>query len=241
MSITKHVPNTITSLNLVFGLLSVIAALNGELFNAGIFIFIAAIMDFFDGFAARLLNAVTPIGKELDSLADMVSFGAAPGMIVYSMLLTNQTVLVFNGVNILPYFALLIPVLSALRLANFNIDTRQSDSFIGLPVPANASFIAAIAILLSKEVEIPNMLWMVELFENGWVLITVAIILALMLVSHIHLFSLKFKNFSFKNNIVRYLFLIAALVLIFLFSFAAIPFIIVLYIVLSVIVNYIFK
>jgi len=215
MKLLKHIPNTITSLNLISGLLSILSALQGDIFYAGVFIFIAAIMDFFDGFAARLLHVVSPIGKELD----------------YEV----------GGVNVLPYVSFFIPVLSALRLANFNVDTRQSDSFIGLPVPANALFIASLAMLLSQTVKVPYMNWMIDLFENSFVLIITSLLLSLLLVSPVHMFSLKIKNFSFKDNVVRYVFLILSILLIFAFSFAAVPLIIVLYIAISIVVNYIIK
>lgn len=241
MKLLKHIPNTITSLNLISGLLSILSALQGDIFYAGVFIFIAAIMDFFDGFAARLLHVVSPIGKELDSLCDVVSFGVAPGMIVFSILSTNSVAYEVGGVNVLPYVSFFIPVLSALRLANFNVDTRQSDSFIGLPVPANALFIASLAMLLSQTVKVPYMNWMIDLFENSFVLIITSLLLSLLLVSPVHMFSLKIKNFSFKDNVVRYVFLILSILLIFAFSFAAVPLIIVLYIAISIVVNYIIK
>ncbi len=139
MNITKHIPNFITCLNLFAGCISCVMAFRGEYLPAALFMYLAAIFDFLDGMMARLLNAYSKIGKELDSLSDMVSFSVAPGIILFSWLQT-----IVPDKFFLPYLAFLIPVASALRLATFNIDDRQTSSFIGLPTPANAIFIASL-------------------------------------------------------------------------------------------------
>ena len=144
MSIRKHIPNTITCLSLLSGCVASVMALHGNLLSALIWIIIAAVFDFCDGFAARLLKAYSPMGKELDSLSDMVSFGFAPGMVVYWLLGEASTALPFGSLNTyIPYLAFVIPTFSGLRLAKFNIDERQTTSFIGLPVPAHALFWAS--------------------------------------------------------------------------------------------------
>ena len=145
MSIRKHIPNTITCLSLLSGCVASVMALHGNLLSALIWIIIAAVFDFCDGFAARLLKAYSPMGKELDSLSDMVSFGFAPGMVVYWLLGEASTALPFGSLNTyIPYLAFVIPTFSGLRLAKFNIDERQTTSFIGLPVPAHALFWASV-------------------------------------------------------------------------------------------------
>ena len=140
MKIYKHIPNTITMLNLVSGCIGISIALTGRLYEASYFIGIAALFDFLDGFTARLLNVRSEIGKQLDSLADVVSFGLLPGMIIFMMMMNSANLpdSGFLNQNPLPFLAFLIPVFSALRLAKFNLDTRQSNSFLGLPTPATA-------------------------------------------------------------------------------------------------------
>ena len=146
MNIAKYVPNTITCFNLVSGCAASVAALEGNLLLAALLVILAAVFDFFDGFAARLMHAYSPIGKDLDSLADVVSFGVAPGMVVYWVLTQLAPSLPFGPANeFVPYWAFIIPAFSALRLAKFNIDERQTTSFIGLPVPAHALFWVGVA------------------------------------------------------------------------------------------------
>ncbi len=215
--IKKHIPNFITCLNLFLGCIAITFAFKGELELAGYFIFAAALADFLDGLAARVLHAYSPIGKDLDSLADVVSFGVAPAAIAYQLL----TVATPN--QYLPYAAFLLPIFGALRLARFNIDTRQSENFIGLPIPSAGLFIAAIPMAYE--------------FPNVYTLLVMIIGLSALMVSTITLFSLKFKNFTWGDNQFKYYLLIAALVLLPFFKFAAIPTIIGLYIGLSVLKN----
>lgn len=213
----KHIPNFITCLNLFSGCIAITFAFKGDLELAGYFIFASALFDFFDGLAARTLKAFSPLGADLDSLADVVSFGVAPGVIIYQ-LMTAATANEF-----LPYIGYLLPVFGALRLARFNIDTNQSENFLGLPIPAAGIFVAAIPMAY----EFPSMA----------VLISVVIILSAMMVSTITLFSLKFKNLSWADNHFKYYLILAAVLLLPFFKFAAIPSIIGLYIGLSVLKN----
>lgn len=231
----SFVPNTITSLNILSGALSVVFAFEGELFLSGIFILLAAVFDFFDGMSARLLRAYSAIGKELDSLADVISFGFAPSVIAHCMmkelLIVNQP-LTDNPVSVflllfLPFFML---VFSALRLAKFNIDERQSDSFIGLPTPANAIVWAAFPIIKHFQ----KTSFLIEWIEKPIFIIGLSIILGLLLVSELHLFSLKFKNLNFAKNKLRFLFLGLCLILFIVFKWEAIPLSILAYILLSV-------
>ena len=233
-----HLPNTITMLNLLSGTLAIVYALEGELGYAGFLILIAGIMDFLDGFTARVLKAHSDIGKELDSLADVVSFGVAPALIVFTLMkkalpglnlpLSDITASFGNWLYLLSPF--MIPLFSALRLAKFNIDERQTVNFIGMPTPANAFLWASLAVFYTYTTS-PAIT--VLLFTSRNILITV-IITSLLLVSELPMFSMKFTGLSFTENWYRYLFLaVSALLLIFL-KLTGLPLIIPLYIILSV-------
>jgi CDP-diacylglycerol--serine O-phosphatidyltransferase len=227
----KHIPNIITCLNLFAGCLSCVMALNGNYEGAFYFVVLAAIFDFFDGFCARLLKAFSPIGADLDSLADVVSFGLAPGFVVYSFL-TTATIGYSIGTEI-AYFAFLIPIFSALRLAKFNIDTRQTTSFLGLPVPANGLFWTAL---------IPSI---VPFLENNEILfsgliVAFIIVFCLLMVSEIPMFSLKFKNFNWEGNEWSFFLIIFSTLFIMVFLFSRTPLlsvslIIITYIIMSLI------
>lgn len=217
--IKKHIPNFITCLNLFSGCVAVFLAFNGNYQGAFIAILVAAVFDFLDGFAARLLKAYSPMGKELDSLADMVSFGLAPGIIVFSLLTETKIS------EWLPYLAFLIPVFSGLRLAKFNIDERQSSSFIGLPTPANAIFWAGLAFSFAP-----------FLVSNAWDLIVLTVLFSYLLIAEIPMFALKVKNVRWKDNQVQYSFLIGTIILLAVFKLDAFAPIIGWYILLSVIV-----
>lgn len=224
----KHLPNAITCLNLFAGCIGVVLAFKGELVLAGYAILIAGILDFFDGMLARLLNAYSEIGKELDSLADMVSFGLLPAVIIYQLFLKAPQI---DQVSLyLNYSAFIIAIFSALRLAKFNIDVRQSENFIGLPTPANALLIASLPkILESKSTFFSGFIL------NPYFLFIFSLGMSVLLVMEMPLLSLKFKNLQLHDNLFRYILLISGLVLLILFNFAAIPVIIFLYIILSVI------
>ena len=260
------IPNLITALNLISGTIAIIAALLGRIDIAPYFIFTGAIFDFFDGFTARLLKKSGELGKQLDSLADMVTFGFAPGIIMFIILIfsisdSNElglnfqehtrylvqnwaSVVFYNLPNTipthltyLPFFALLIPFFSMFRLAKFNIDIRQSDSFIGLNTPANTIFFTTFPLALTLNFE--------NYFESKWLhfiyspeFVTPLIgVMSLLLIAEIPMFSLKFKNFNWKNNKLRYSFLLTSLILILILLVWSIPLIVFLYVILSIIEN----
>jgi len=230
MSVKHHIPNTITSLNLACGFLALIMAFGeheGSLIIACYLVGVATVLDFLDGLAARTLGMYSEFGKQLDSLADMVTFGLVPGVIMFQLI--NQATAGIDNI-LLPIVAVFIPICSALRLAKFNIDTQQSDSFKGLPTPANAILIASLPLVLAHdEYGLAN--WL----SNPFVLIAFAITCSLLLVSNISMFSLKMKDLSWRNNKLIYSFLLLALVLIALLHFTALPIIILLYIIVSLI------
>lgn len=222
--IIKHVPNALTSLNLASGCISIVFALDGHLQTAAIFILAAALLDFLDGFAARLLKAWSPIGKELDSLADIVSFGVAPGMILFQFM--SDLSLSTGSHAIWAWLAFLIPVFSALRLAKFNLDERQTAFFIGLPTPANAIFWSfGVAYTYSK---------LIDFAVNPLFIVPIICLSAWLLVSEIPMFSLKFKRFNWNENKQSYVFLTCCLIVIVLFGLAGLSACILLYIVLSI-------
>ena len=240
--IRKHIPNFITCLNILSGSLAVTFALKGQLTVSVVLIIIASIFDFLDGVAARLLRAYSPMGKELDSLADMISFGLAPGMLMFVMLeyslfgtnvqADNLLDLSLGEISFLSA-SLLIPVFSGLRLAKFNIDTRQTDSFIGLPTPANALFIASLALI--TEHGIYDNLDLIIL--QPIVLLSITIILSVLLVSELPMFSLKFKNLTWKDNHIRFIFLAISLILILAFNIYGIAAAILSFILISVLLK----
>jgi CDP-diacylglycerol---serine O-phosphatidyltransferase len=224
LSITKHIPNFITLLNLLSGCIGIVFLFKGQVVLAVVMIWIAALFDFFDGFAARLLRVNSKIGKELDSLADIVSFGILPSVLIFYMFEKMQVPAYF------PYFAFIIALFSALRLAKFNVDTRQYDSFIGLPVPANAIMISSFPII--------SMQYGLFMLNHPVWLLAITITLSYLLLSDIHLFSLKFKGFGWKENWIKYTFLITSVILLLGFQVAAIPIIVILYIISSLLLNY---
>ncbi len=236
MKIKQNIPNFITILNLTAGCFSIVSVFNNDFVAASIFIFIAAVFDFLDGTFARILKAKTPIGKQLDSLADVVSFGVAPGMIVYHLLLKSSFINApdNSAFQFLVIAAFLIPVFSAIRLAKFNLDVNQSDSFVGLPVPANAIFIASLPII--TDLNLFDYVWINEIVYNTWFLLALCIISSYLLISKIPMFALKFKNLKWKENQLRFVFLIICVALLVIFQFLAIPMIIILYILFSILV-----
>ena len=226
MSIKKYIPNTITCFNLASGCFATIMALQGDLKAAIIWIIIAAIFDFSDGLAARLLKAYSPLGKELDSLSDIVSFGVAPGMSLYVLLATAVGSLEISGISWLPYLAFVIPVFSGLRLAKFNVDERQSTSFIGMPVPAHALLWGSLSYVLQPFI------------TNHALYILIACLIASMatsylLVSEVPMFSMKVKSLKWKGNELRYILIVCGLLFLLLFGFLGIAGTMLLYIILS--------
>ena len=259
-----NVPNLFTAGNMLCGILSILLSLSGRTDLAAFPIFIGAFFDFLDGFLARLLKQQGELGKQLDSLADMVTFGIAPGIMMLVLLISvsDGTVLTDNifaskdvftnwfaglytenpGFSWLPFIALFIPFMSMFRLAKFNIDTRQSESFIGVPTPANTIFFTAFPLILLNRYSAPGVEdTIIRFIYQPAVIIPIIIVMSLLLVSEIPLFALKFKTFGWKKNKIRYIFLITCLILIPTLLVWSIPIIVLLYIVLSVIENIFFK
>lgn len=198
MSIVRHIPNAITCLNLISGGVAIIYSFQDQFDKALGFIILASVFDFLDGFSARLLHAYSNIGKELDSLADTVSFGLAPSLIFYNYLCGFT-----SGINTYVCFIpLLLAAFSALRLAKFNLDTRQSENFLGLPVPASALLAASLIATAGHYHELSA-----SLLANNYVIPAIVIILSALLVSEVPMFSMKFKSAAWKDNITRYTFL----------------------------------
>ncbi|MEQ8242301.1 CDP-diacylglycerol--serine O-phosphatidyltransferase [Fulvivirga sp.] len=220
MSIKKHIPNLLTSSNLVCGCLGIIYCFQGDLKLAVYLIWIAMLFDFFDGFAARLLKVSSPIGKELDSLADMVTFGVLPAILILQLIEQHET-------GPIKYIALLIAVFSALRLAKFNVDDKQQSVFIGLPTPANALFLSSLIFVFER----------FPAFNQLYFLVGVAVIFSLLLVAPLELFALKFKNYAWEGNEVRFIFLLLSLISIVFLQFLALPLIILGYILLSFVIK----
>lgn len=218
MKLLKHIPNTLTCLNLLCGCIGIVFVLEGYPVPAAYFVWAACVFDFFDGFAARWLKASSPIGKELDSLADMVSFGVLPSVMMYSWLGKE------SDHAYLPFIAFTIAIFSALRLAKFNIDERQTTSFIGLPTPANALFLTALPFLPES---------ILIFTQQTWVLVAIILVFSLLLVAEIELFALKFKSFGWRGNELRFAFLGIALILIVVLNKSSLPAIILLYVLLS--------
>ena len=228
MNIRKYIPNTITCLNLVSGCIASVMAFEGNLLFALLWIVAAAVFDFFDGLAARALKAYSPMGKELDSLADVVSFGVAPGMILFTSLRIWASSSSAGCLSeYIPYIAFVVPAFSGLRLAKFNIDERQTTSFIGLPVPAHALLWSSAAYSLQ--------VWLLS--GQTWVVVVMIAAFcatSYLLVSEVPMFSLKIKSLSWKGNELRYILIIASALLIISFGFIGISGAILLYILLSV-------
>ncbi|MEO1096518.1 MAG: CDP-diacylglycerol--serine O-phosphatidyltransferase [Bacteroidota bacterium] len=216
MGFKKHIPNLLTCCNLACGSVGIVQVFNNELHYAAYLIWAALIFDFLDGFVARLLKVHSPMGKELDSLADMVTFGLLPAAICFQIL-NNLTPLIW-----LPYAGFLITIFSALRLAKFNIDERQADSFIGLPTPANTLFISSLIFVDQLWLTLP-------------VLLSLIVVFSCLLVAPLEMLALKFKHFGWRGNEVRYIFIGISLVSILLFWQLALPVIIIAYICLSII------
>ncbi len=260
-----NIPNLFTASNLMSGIISIILALSGRLEWACYFIYLAAIFDFFDGFLARKMKISSEMGKQLDSLADMVTFGVAPGILVFVMLViqqeggwTNTAGTSFSEINqvrinsfmysiardgfskieFICLAGLIIPFFSLFRLAKFNIDTRQSESFIGVPTPANTIFFTAFPLILASTFNAGAMEGFIYEILKPIYFIPIVLIMSLMLIAELPLFALKFKDFSWKNNQVRFVFLASCAILIPLLMAWSIPIIIILYILLSIVENY---
>jgi len=249
MSIKKHIPNLITALNMLCGTIAAIFAVQGNLIMAALFVGLGIFFDFFDGLAARALDVKSEIGLQLDSLADMITSGLVPGIIMYQLFLRALpgTVDVSSdswsadaastwfewNIPFVALFGLLVVAASGYRLAKFNIDERQTDSFIGLPTPANAMLILSLPLILVYQ---PHPI-AVSLILNEWFLVGLTVFSCFMLNAEIPLFALKFSDWSFNKNKLRYSFIAFCLIMIIIFQFIAIPLIIASYILLSIISN----
>ncbi len=243
----QWIPNLITLLNLLSGCVAAIYAFNNEIVWAGIFVGLGIFFDFFDGLAARLLKVSSALGGELDSMADLITSGLVPGIVMYQLIsaslgvdfLENPTAFAVAGERYLisyswvPLIGFFITAASGLRLARFNLDTRQTDSFIGLPTPANAIFIISLAIILQHT----TLDWVYMVLDNPYVLIGITLLSGVLLNAELPLFALKFKNFGFKGNEVRWIFLLLSVLLIFSLQLYAIPSIIILYVIMSLFTN----
>jgi len=227
-AITRHIPNTVTCLNLFSGCIACVMAFEANYKWAAFFILLSAIFDFFDGLSARLLKAYSPMGKELDSLADDISFGLAPALIVFSLFKEVHYPEFLTGIKeYVPYTAFLIAVFSALRLARFNIDERQTNSFIGLPVPANALFWASLVVGAYNFLTSPHF--------NAIYLILLVILFSGLLVSEIPMFALKFKDISWAANKTAFIFLLICIPLLVFLQVGGFAACIVWYILLSIV------
>lgn len=247
----KNIPNLFTLLNLFLGATAIIfilqtgqtiAFIDAEGYTqvdlpekitwGAVLIFAAAVVDFLDGFLARLLKATSPMGKQLDSLSDVVSFGVAPGLIIYQLLRISYA-REENGLDVSLAFllpALLIPCAAAWRLAKFNIDEEQQYSFKGLPTPAAGLFIASLPLILWFPSEVLNV---TDFIINKWVLYSIIIVISLLMVSNLPLMGMKFKDFSVKNNLPKYLLVIIGIAAAVLLKWMAVPVLLVAYVILS--------
>ena len=241
MNLKKQLPNFLTLLNLLAGTIATYLAANGKLVDAALFVFLGIIFDYFDGFLARILNVQGELGKQLDSLADVVTSGVVPGIVMFQLL--NESLyqnmdfksITWGGeINYLPYLGFLITLAAAYRLAKFNIDERQSNSFIGLPTPAASLFIVSLPLILMYN-QTP---FIINLIHTNWILLLIIIGLSYLMNAEIPLFALKFKDFSFKKNSVKYLFILISILAVVVLQFVAIPLIISVYVLLSVSMNY---
>ncbi len=221
MNLKKHLPNFITLLNLLCGCIAIVMVADLKFDMAFYFVALGIFFDFFDGFFARKFNVAGPLGVQLDSLADMVTSGVVPGYVMFQILKQYNE----NGCDYLPYLGFIITLGACYRLANFNIDTRQSDSFIGLPTPANTLFIASLPLVTNSFVD--------PIIQNIWVLLAITAVSAYIMNAEIPLFSLKIKNFSFQKYKLQIGFLVASLIMIATLQFLAVPLIILTYVLLS--------
>lgn len=218
MKLLKHLPNALTCGNLLCGCLGIVFCFENGSVPIAYFVWAAGVFDFFDGFAARWLKVTSPIGKELDSLADMVSFGLLPALVMYKMI---------GAVSVnpyLPWLAFFIAVCSALRLAIFNVDETQHDSFKGLNTPANTIFITSLP-FLSGDIG--------SFLQQGWVLVSITLVFSFLLVSRIDILAFKFRDFSWQHNRLRFTFLACSVLLIVFLGKPAVPLIILFYIAFS--------
>ena len=233
-SIRNNIPNGITMLNLLSGAVSVILALSGDLYLASWFILLAAVFDFFDGFLARLMNVKSDIGAQLDSLADVISFGLAPAAILYILFKQSPDLLnlYIGETAVLPFVSLLIAMASAFRLARFNNEPSQEVNFSGLPTPATGLFMAALPLMLAQS---DRNLLLAEIMKDQYTLLAVTVFFSYLMVSRIPMISMKFANFTWRENKYRFILIFSSVILVALFKFSGLAMSILLYIVISLI------
>ena len=231
----KQIPNFLTCMNLFSGCIALVMVFRNHLEYTAYLILIAAFFDLLDGMVARKVGSNSEFGKQIDSLADMVSFGLVPGAVMFKLLqMSSLSELVPNPMlrTFVQFVPFIITIFSALRLAKFNLDTRQTSSFIGLPTPANTLLIVSLPLILNQR---PGQFD--GLILNPVFILFVSMFLSYMLISEIPLFALKFKSLDLKANMYQYILIALAIVLIAIFSFVAIPMVVILYVLLSIIKN----
>jgi len=247
----RHLPNFLTLLNLFCGTIAVLFAVQNQFVAAALFVGLGILFDFFDGFVARALNVQSALGLQLDSLADMVTCGLVPGIVMFKLLsnaLDTSDVVTLDSWNTgiqlfglehsyLPLLGLCITLASAYRLATFNLDEDQQSYFKGLPTPANTLLIISFPMIM----EFQHSSFIVSLIINPWFLVALTVLSCYLLNSKVKLFALKFKVWTFKPNAIRYSFVLLSLVLLLLFQFVAVPMIILLYVGLSLVYTYVLK
>ncbi len=231
MNLKKHIPNAITLMNLFCGCIAIDFVAKNQFEIAFLMVCLGIFLDFFDGFFARLFKVSSPLGLQLDSLADMVTSGVVPGYVMFSMLKS------ISPSPFLPYFGFVITLGACFRLANFNIDTRQTDSFIGLPTPANTLFVMSLPLIISQY----DSIFVLEIFANQWFLLCISALSAYIMNAEIPLFALKIKHFSIRKNLLQLIFLTISFFLLFQFQYLGVAFIIVFYILLSILLPFFSK
>jgi len=238
MNFKKHIPNIFTLGNLLCGTLATVFAVSGYFEMTALFVVLGIFLDFFDGFFARIFKVSGELGKQLDSLADMVTSGVVPGIVLFILLGNNQQIpyeinTEFKVSMGLPLIGLLVTLAACYRLAKFNLDTRQSESFIGLPTPAMSLFIVSLPLVqMHSDVDFVK-----DLIGNNYFLIGIAILLSFLMNSELSLFSLKFKNYGIKENLFKYILITLSIVLIVAFEYLSVPIIIMSYVILSMLKN----
>jgi len=238
MSIKKHIPNVVTLGNLFCGTLATIFAVSGHFEMTALFVVLGIFLDFFDGFFARVLNVSGELGKQLDSLADMVTSGVVPGIVLFILLGNNQQLPydIHSEFKIsmgLPLIGLLVTLSACYRLAKFNLDTRQSESFIGLPTPAMSLFIVSLPLVqIHSDIDFVK-----DIIGNNYFLIGITILFSFLMNSEFHLFSLKFKNYGIRENLFKYTLILLSIILLITVKYLAVPIIIISYVILSMLKN----
>jgi CDP-diacylglycerol--serine O-phosphatidyltransferase len=238
MNFKKHIPNIFTLGNLLCGTLATVFAVGGYFEMTALFVVLGVFLDFFDGFFARIFNVSGELGKQLDSLADMVTSGVVPGIVLFILLGNNQQIpyeinTEFKVSMGLPLIGLLVTLAACYRLAKFNLDTRQSQSFIGLPTPAMSLFIVSLPLVqMHSDIDFVK-----DLICNNYFLIGITILFSFLMNSEFHLFSLKFKNYGVKENLFKYILILFSIILLITIEYLAVPVIIISYVILSMLKN----